>query len=686
MNFYLIFHHNLAFSSIPEEHYPYLIDSVYSRLLDLAEEGYPLGLEFTGETLEIIHRLRPQYVERLRSVCRSGACEVIGSSYSQSIFPLIPIEVNRWNLGFGHEVYERLLGRVPKIAYLNEQVYSESLPDLYREVGAQAIVLDWMSACKGNDWPPGYRYRLVRHAPSGMGLLWGDSIAFQKLQRAAWGDVGIDEWEGFLVSHQEFSRELLGDRGSFCLYASDAEVFDYYPGRLTTCGAQQGHFESLRSLLDVVLKVGGRLVTPGTVLVDKAQGIPVVDNVATADYPVRTKKQDKYNVTRWAVTGREAAKMNTQCHQLFDIILRAEHGTVDKAQVNNLKKELVVLWGSDFRTHTTDEKYESFHNRMGSALAVGLRLVGGHGRASTRGRAHLGSGPDGERWSLLAEPCNADFGSVEAQGRRVRISSGGVALSLLKNKGLAVESLGLATVGAAPFVGRIPHGYFADISLGSDFYSGHLVLVTQEGRQYTDLSCSVTDLEVCQTEYCFGLRNRAPMELSGLSVVKTFWFDGQHLSLVYDLYAKDLRPASLRLGIWTLLPEAFDRETLYYQCHQGGASPERYLLNTSCVQQDGPVSPVVSARHCLGNTSGVLCLGDVGKCIEIKTFPSELYSVPLLHHEKAKAWDGSESFFTRIYYSICERDDVANVFWKGHLRIAFGVSANCMNSNPTHHA
>jgi len=215
MNFYLIFHHNLAFSSIPEEHYPYLIDSVYSRLLDLVEAGYSLGLEFTGETLEIINLLRPQFLERLKSAWSSGACEVIGSSYSQAIFPLIPAEVNRWNLAFGNEVYDRLLGRIPNVFYLNEQVYSESLPALYQEIGAQAIVLDWMSASKGNDWPVDYRYRMVRHAPSGMRFLWSDSIAFQKLQRTVWGDIDLDEWLQFIAAHFDLGCKRLGDYSSF---------------------------------------------------------------------------------------------------------------------------------------------------------------------------------------------------------------------------------------------------------------------------------------------------------------------------------------------------------------------------------------------------------------------------------------------------------------------------------------
>ncbi len=676
MNYYLIFHHNLAFSSIPEGHYRYLIDNVYAKLLDIVEAGYPLGLEFTGETLELLHRLRPQYLERLQSLCRRGLCEVLCSSYSQAIFPLIPVPVNRWNMAFGHDVCKMFFGRISRLAYLNEQVYSESMPVLYKEIGIRALVFDWMSAGKGNSWPPAYRYQVVRHAPSGMLFLWSDSIAFQKFQRAVWDKIDGDDWLKFVASHQELSGELSAGPGGFCLYASDAEVFDYQPGCLTPCSSRQGHLIRMRQLLAALVETGGRIVPPSAVLDRQQYKIPTVDRVATASYPVRTKKQDKYNVTRWAVTGRETAKMNTLCHQLLAFIQHIEAEKGDADGVIQLKKELVSLWGSDFRTQTTDEKYEAFRNRMGAALSSARLLIGSNKKQNSRlGGTNSRVNSENEHWQTLKDGRGGESGTVKVQGRRVRVSGKDIVLTLLRDKGLAVESSGFSAVDFTEIVGTIPHGHFADISLGSDFYSGHLVLITQEGRQHTDLSCPVDTLEFCETDRGLGLRNKRPMELPGLSILKTFRLEGRRLSLTYDLYASDLRPASLRLGIWTLRPWFFDRTSLYYQCHQGGASPERHPLDSRGVQQDMPVNPVVTARHCLGNTSGVLRLGDAKKYIEISTLAAELYSVPLLHHELCRAWDQSESFFTRVYYSICERDDVANVFWKGHLRISFVITA-----------
>ncbi len=51
---YTVFHLNLAFSSIREEDHRQVINACYWPLLRLCDEGYPLGLELTGYTLEAI--------------------------------------------------------------------------------------------------------------------------------------------------------------------------------------------------------------------------------------------------------------------------------------------------------------------------------------------------------------------------------------------------------------------------------------------------------------------------------------------------------------------------------------------------------------------------------------------------------------------------------------------------------
>jgi len=55
-----------------------------------------------------------------------------------------------------------------------------------------------MNAVKDNSWSADLRYRPIRHNPSGLWFLWGDCIAFQKLQRVIWGEIEREEWMAFL--------------------------------------------------------------------------------------------------------------------------------------------------------------------------------------------------------------------------------------------------------------------------------------------------------------------------------------------------------------------------------------------------------------------------------------------------------------------------------------------------------
>ena len=61
------------------------------------------------------------------------------------------------------------------------------------------------------------------------------------------------------------------------------------------------------------------MVAPSDVL--KMMNLPGAGNrlhLETAAHPVPVKKQDKYNLLRWAVTGRDDLGINTQCWRIFE--------------------------------------------------------------------------------------------------------------------------------------------------------------------------------------------------------------------------------------------------------------------------------------------------------------------------------------------------------------------------------
>lgn len=664
---YIILHHNLAFSSIPQEHYQYIIKNLYTQFLHISND-FPLGLEFNGQTLDIISHYDPGYIQGLQRSISNKNTELIGSSYSQAIFPLIPARVNLWNLELGINTYSKLNIK-PKTALLNEQVYSEGILSLYKKTGYTAVVFDWMNAIKDNNWPYSYRFRPIYHNNSKLYILWSDCIIFQRFQRVIWGEQDIDEWLHFLSALIEDALKsgLTEDDITICLYASDAEIFDYKPSSIGTYSWKNGEIDRIvRLLTQTKEKLDVELCLPSSIIKHTDKTV-TIDSIVTTSYPVRTKKQDKYNITRWAVTGREATKMNTQCYQLLGLINRIENNNnVDPEILNRLKRDLVILWGSDFRTHTIDEKFEFFRHKMGSALHSARQLLG---QKNNRAGTYTGQG----NWRTIKDN---PLPNIEIRGRRVILNNNEKQLTLLLNKGLAIESLTDTNISTRPIIGTIPHGFFNDISFSSDFFSGHFILLTHEGRQVSDLSLTMDDLEVQQTDTGLSIRNKTPKILPNIELVKTVSLTSDGLKIGYNFYAKDLRPASLRLGIITILPDAFDMDSLFFRTHQGGLEQETFYLKGKKLLQDQPVNHIVTSRHCLGFSESRLTIGDKNKAVEISTDPKKLYCVPLFHFEeidKDIVGLSTPRYFCRVYFTICERDDVAQVFWKGPISIDFSI-------------
>lgn len=134
-----LFHLNLAFSSLEADRRDEIVQKCYRPLLELPERtGFPIAIEAPGWTLERIGDLDPGWLADARALIESGRMELVGSAHSQCAAPLLPAEVNAWNLRLGLEDYERLLGVRPRLALICEQAYAPGLVELYAEAGSVA--------------------------------------------------------------------------------------------------------------------------------------------------------------------------------------------------------------------------------------------------------------------------------------------------------------------------------------------------------------------------------------------------------------------------------------------------------------------------------------------------------------------------------------------------------------------
>lgn len=670
LRLYALFHCNLAFSMIPREHFPVVISRCYTPLLDLAEKGYPVAIEMTGWTLKEVHRTDPVFVERLRSLWDEGKCEFIGSGYSQAIFPLIPTDVNRWNLEIGNRYYQDLLGRRPRTALVNEQTFSRGLVDLYREAGYDALIMDWNNSHQHNHYPKEFLYHPQRATglKSDIDVLWSHSIAFQKFQRCIHNDITEEEYLEFLFSH---CKE--GEERSFPVYTNDAEVFSYRPGHEATT---VNEYDRLECLLEKIVEDGrARLDTPKNILApsrDRMAGNII--RLESVETPVVCKKQDKYNPLRWAAAGRDTVHINTECYKVYESIRALiEQGALEKETLEQFKEVLCELWGSDFRTNTIDEKFARFQNRLGWLKIETEKLLGNHTERTPLLAWVYGSNFSSAHGhsALVEEPAITGTGAkIESLNRVLRIDTGAVVAEFIENKGHALKSLTFPGVSSAPLIGTLPHGYYEDIGLGADFFSGHFIHTSREGKKTTDLNASKAEVSESMEKVTVNIKS--PIEIGTLWKIYEISKSAPEVKVTLRLKVNGLVASSLRAGIFTFMPSAFDKDSLWFETVNGGAGAERFYLKGHRLSHDEAVSQSVSASSCLGATEGWLKIGDNEKTIEIQTDKSRLFSVPMLNYKELPA---ENSFFLRIYHSLGEFDDTAWWVWRGYNEASFTLRA-----------
>src|SRR3569832_1438261 len=420
---YALFHLNLAFSSIEEEQRATVIEKCYWPLLRLADRFGPIGIEATGYTLEEIAVRDPEWIGRARALLARGRIELVGSGYSQMLGPLVPARVAEANLKIGNDVYQRLLGVTPAVALVNEQAYSAGLVGLYLDAGYRALAMDWDNPGAAHPQWAGVarslRQRALGADGRAIGLIWTNTVAFQKMQRFVHRDIEIDSYLEYVRGHRAASRRAL------CVYASDAEIFDYRPGRYKTEEKCAG--DEWSRMEDAFERRTGEfeLVAPSDVLAlrDTPDAGQVL-RLETAAMPIPVKKQRKYNLARWAGTGRDDLCVFAACERIYRGMNAGKATAADW-------KELCWLWASDFRTHATDTRWAKVTARLSAAEA---------------------------KWSIAPSPAPVASGDV-IECRQIDIATPFVAARLDRRRGLALATVQFANH-AMPALGGLTHGHF----------------------------------------------------------------------------------------------------------------------------------------------------------------------------------------------------------------------------------
>jgi hypothetical protein len=622
---YLLFHLNLAFSSIEEKQRPVVIERCYTPLLDLIEQhNLPIGIEMTGWTLRQIQQIAPEWVARFRSLLGEGRCELIGSGYTQLIGPLVPHSVNQWNQRLGLEDYQRILGQQPRLALVNEMAFSSGLVSTYLNAGYQGIIMDRDNVRLALALEDQAYEAVPSHAlgPDGVQLpvLWSDSILFQKLQRFAHGEIGLGDYL------QYFHKRATTATRPLAAYCNDAEIFDFRPGRFSTEAAQQQESE-WRRVAELLTRLrdqeGVVWLAPSAALAASATSNPAeARTLSSIRQPVPVKKQAKYNLARWAVSGRNNLWLNSCCYQLEQQL--AGNDNPDDW------RELCELWASDLRTHITSERWHQARELLDRRIA----------------RSVVPEKPSGAKiapqgWNITQSP----------DGIFLTVETADLHLTLKRRKGLTIHSLAFRSQGFVPVVGTLPHGYFESIEYGADFYTGGVIIdLPGEHQRVTDLVPAEAEFHASADELSIFTRiNTAcgPIEKT-LKIQRS----GERLNLAFAFPGWPRPRGIVRVGTTTFLPEAFDGQ-LQLSCTNGGPYPEVFPLDRNC-DHSHPSSSLVSSTTGLGASSGEICIGDSTRALRLSWNPAHAAAFPMLIHQRIPP-----THLTRLLFSLSELDDTS---------------------------
>jgi len=657
LRLYTFFHLNLAYSSISEEERSIVIANCYWPILRFAKDyQIPIGIEASGYTLEVIATLDKDWIEALKALIEEGLGEFIGSGYAQIIGPLVPGEVNRANLRLGHEMYDQILGLRPRIGLVNEQAYSAGLLSNYLEAGYDALIMEWDNpAATHPDWSQEWRY-YPQYACDQHGeqipVIWNKSIAFQKFQRFAHGDIDRAAYFDYL------SRHVTDSPRNFPLYGNDAEIFDFRPGRFHTEAPVhgEGEWQRIRSLVEALREDSRfQFIKPSQVLetlTSSQSGHPL--QLESKVDPIPVKKQGKYNVTRWAVTGRDDGESNAACWRIYQA-LRQQQVTDNQAW-----RDLCYLWSSDFRTHITEDRWRAYQQQ--------LQSMERHYRSDC-----VEEDTVLDKWPsvVVTESHLGEHWSVNREGAFLLVESDTLFARLNCRRGLAIESLVLKHVSDRPLLRTLPHGYYDDIAMAADYYSAHVVFEVPGKPKITDLAPVDPLIRLCQGGDTLVIEASIPTALGAIR--KTFLFSGDGtLQVEYELDWHECPVGSLRLGHLTLNPEVFQPATLKVRTHNGGILPETCSLAESEIDQGKAVSFLVSATSSFGMTEEEFEIGDGHISLLVGTSQGVGYLVPMVTCRPV-----DQTYFCRVSFSGMEVDDTARMETRqpGRRRYALNVSA-----------
>ena len=716
---YSVFHGNLNYSSIPQESFHEIIDSCYWPILDAIKDfNFKTGIEFPVNTLNKIQKIDPLFIEELRKLIMQKKCEFIFSGKEQIVSPLIPKEINARNLNDGIKEIKRFFPIKRQIAYVHEQVFSNGLIPIYLKSKFKNIMIIYETALQTSNLNKEQNFSPIRIKSNEgeLNVIWNNRHAYQKFQKYITGQIKKHAYLDFILKHKK-----LGD-SCFPFYGSDMEIFGY---KNPVLGLKAGSNKVKRfyDFLEAVEKSNELdFVLPS----DLTNFFPISKTIkiCSAKYPILAKKEESV-VTRWAVCGRDNSKNNSLCYQAFKKIETLNGLTQESLnQRNRYLSELVDCWGSDYRTHTEEGKFQKFNKNI-HALNHKLdeKIAGLFSNSSKYPKSDLIIyNPNNLNWKKIPIEIKLYFkprfmvNNFEVYSNRKKIESqledikffkdgfvrsatlvitpsiqqrSQITITLMKvddklnpkiqsrnfiktksaevslsKTGGCIENIKFPTITDKPLIRTTKYSSHKNTS-PTNLLSGQIFTMNRNGKKFNDLIRT----EIISEGKNLPIRKKfsCDLELPFGDLTKIFYVyeDLPRVDLRYIFTFKDYRPSIFRINLINLKPDNFNANSFSYSTNNGG-NLESFSLKES-IFHDNPTNSKISTTCCLGSTNCMLDIGDKNYGVTIYSNNAKCYSVPMINFKK------SNKSPLHVIYSICELDDTTATWWKGRKEISFSI-------------
>lgn len=559
-------------------------------LLELAEKGFKFGLQISGVSLEIIHEYRPELIEKIAFLIKEKQIDFIGNGYAQIIQPLFPHGLNLQNQILGQKTYKDIIDYSPDICTVNEMALSVGSCESICEAGYSSILMECnnaMSAAKTSSFNQ-FNSSKIYIDEKEVNVLWCDTVAFQKFQKYVHGEIDLDSYFDWLDTYTH------GNEGALCLYCSDAEIFGYRPKRYgTEITPMLDEWERIEHLMKRLKEL---TILPSSVA--KPSGLPI--NLTNAENPIIVKKQQKYNINRWGITGRNDQNLNTFCYRLFDYAKGLGNSFSD-----NDWKNLLKLSSSDLRTHIEDNRWKNaekikkdFEDRFDN---------------------------------FFSKPDTSLFSQSGDRPVKVDRKRGNNIVSWPNNN---------------PLFGRFELGIFPQTKLMADFYSGYAVVEKLGHRKISDLDYDSSSIN---NETFNQFSNSSGYEIKKLISSKSNHTLDIDVSVLVPMRTREqIKPCN-----FSFTSQNWDIDSLFYSTHLGGTFLEKFKFGKESFDQDNILNLNVVGTNGFCPTNGIFIIGDKDKEISFHIDPSKCFSLIRLSYDVVE----KKKFLLQLSFVVQDIDE-----------------------------